>query len=82
MDIKSKVNKILKYLKSICFILLLGMLGGSIAIFIKNIFNMETGSVADWIGSLGTILSLVFIYVQIREARDEYSRQYNFNFYS
>lgn len=46
MGIKSKVNKILKYLKSICFILLLGMLGGSIAIFIKNIFNMETGSVA------------------------------------
>lgn len=36
MGIKSKVNKILKYLKSICFILLLGMLGGSIAIFIKN----------------------------------------------
>lgn len=37
---------------------------------------METGSIADWIGSWGTILSLGFIYVQIREAKDEYSKQH------
>lgn len=64
-------------------ILLLGMIGGCLAMFLilifKNDFSDITGSIADWIGSVGTVASLIFIYIQIIEAKNEYEKQHTSN---
>lgn len=70
------MKKFIKYPESMFLILFLGVLGGSLTIFIKYIFSMNTGSIADWVGSWGTVISLYLIYVQIKEAKDEYSKQH------
>lgn len=66
-------------IRDILFEVFCGMLGGSIFFFIilclRGYINDSTGSIAEWIGSLGGIISLLFVYFQIKEGREEYTAQ-------
>lgn len=67
-------------IENLVFELFCGMLGGSIVFFLilclRGYINDSTGSIAEWIGSIGGIISLLFVYVQIKEGREEYTAQY------
>lgn len=66
-------NEHLKHLKFIITSFASGMIGGILVVFLilvlKNRINSKTGSIADGIGSLGAIISLLFIWFQIKEAK-------------
>lgn len=57
-------------------VLLLGMLGGSIVVLLKNGFNDSTGSIADWVSGIGTLGALIFAYKEIIDSRKQFDEEH------
>ena len=62
-----------KFLDVVIVVLITTLIGNGLVFLLFSFVSNKYGTLADWVSGLGTIVALIFVYVQIEEQQKEFN---------